>query len=32
MKKAEWSWDRARNQCVIRIPATAVTELIAIEK
>ena len=32
IKKAEWSWDKEENQCIIKIPATAATELIVIEK
>ncbi len=30
--KAEWTWDQNMNQCVIRIPSTAATEAIVIEK
>jgi hypothetical protein len=32
VKKAEWGWDKVRGRCVIRIPATAVTGTIEIEK
>ena len=32
IKKAEWSWDKEGNQCIIKIPGTAATEIIAIEK
>ncbi|MFH0758432.1 MAG: TIM-barrel domain-containing protein [Bacteroidota bacterium] len=31
VRQAAWSWDEGRSQCIIRIPATAATEIIGIE-
>jgi alpha-glucosidase len=32
VKKAEWNWDKESGQCVIKIPSSALTEIIIIEK
>lgn len=32
IRKAAWNWDKVRGQCIISIPASAINEIIIIEK